>query len=105
MILLLSGCRLEFFFGIVQNITQDVKKNWYNLFFKLLVIPPADMAWTLRRPQMTGEIFTINNEEHFVIAIDTSPAQSGDVPDPPSPQKKQRKLTLITGDTDDDTQP
>lgn len=67
---ILVGMPSGLFYGLVQSIDKNIKKDWYNLNFKLLVMPPADMTWILRIPQMTGEIFTINEAEHFIIAVD-----------------------------------
>lgn len=78
---ILVGTPGGIFYGHVQEIGKNVKKGWYDLSFTLLVLPPVHLCWTLRIPQMCGELFTIDNEQHFVIAIDTSrptPAGGGD---------------------------
>lgn len=56
-------------YAFIHTITQDIKKNWYNVTFSLLVMPPLELTWTLRQEQMSGEIFTINGEEHFMVAV------------------------------------
>ena len=68
--IILVGMPSGLFYGKVQSIDKNIKKDWYNLNFKLLVIPPADLTWIFRFSQMAGEIFTINEAEHFVIAVD-----------------------------------
>lgn len=70
--IILVGMKTGLVYGVVQSIEQNVKKNWYNFNCKLLSIPAVDISWILRVPQMTGEIFTINDEEHFIIAVDTN---------------------------------
>jgi len=70
--IILVGMQSGLFYGIVHNIVPNVKRNWFYFSFKLLIIPPVDMTWILRIPQMTGEIFTINGEQHFVVAVDTN---------------------------------
>ena len=94
---ILIGMKSGLFFGIVQEIESNVKKGWWDISFKLLVMPPIDVTWTLRTSQMTGEIFTMDNEEQFVIAVDTQRTKKR------SPKKripkikpiKKGKLTLI----------
>ena len=66
----LVGMKPGLFYGVALEIKPDVKKDWWNISFKLLVIPPVDITWILRTPQMNGELFTIGGEEHFMIAID-----------------------------------
>lgn len=84
-------------YGHVQTIACNVKKGWYDLSFTLLVLPPVHQCWTLRIPQMCGEIFTIDNEQHFVIAVDTSlpaPVGGGDEPGKDAPPR----LSLVKTD-------
>jgi hypothetical protein len=68
--IVLVGMKPGLFYGLVLDIKPDVKKNWWDVTFKLLIIPPVDITWILRIPQMNGEIFTINGEEHFMLAVD-----------------------------------
>jgi hypothetical protein len=79
---ILVGMPAGLFFGLAHAIEPDIKKNWYRLRFTLLAIPPATLSWTLREPQMNGEIFTIDTKEHFVMAvdIDAAPHAPGDRP-------------------------
>jgi hypothetical protein len=58
-----------FFYAIVLDISPDYKKDWYAVNFTALVLPPVTVTWKLRDPQMCGEIFTINGEEHFMQAV------------------------------------
>jgi len=99
--IVLIGMPTGLFYGVVHSIEPNIKKNWYNVNFKLLVVPPTDMTWILREPQMTGEIFTINGQEHFMIAVDTRPSDKTIERQPPqeSPRPK-RKLTLIKSEDD-----
>ena len=70
------------FYGVVRDIGPDIKKNWYSVQLTLLVLPPVDLSWKLREPQMTGEIFTIEGREHFMAAVDfTSPESNRDTDD------------------------
>lgn len=95
--IILIGMKSGLFFGIVQDIEKNVKKGWWDVSFKLLVMPPIDVTWTLRFPQMSGEIFTMDNEEQFVIAIDTQRTEKTTTKKrSPKPKAiKKGKLTLI----------
>ena len=67
---ILVGMKKGLSYGIVLDIKPNVKREWWDIRFKLLVIPPADLTWILRTPQMCGEIFTMNGEEQFMIAVE-----------------------------------
>ena len=68
--IVLVGTPDGIFYASVREINQDFKKKWFNVRFAMLVLPPVELTWTLRLPQMCGEIFTINNDEHFMAAVD-----------------------------------
>ncbi|MDJ0624691.1 MAG: hypothetical protein QNJ17_17145 [Desulfocapsaceae bacterium] len=58
---------------------QSRKDEWWHIELSVLAIPPQNMTWTLRTPQMTGmEIFTMGGEERFFKALDlrTSPPET-----------------------------
>ena len=67
---ILVGMKQGLSYGVVLDIKPNVKREWWDVHFKLLVIPPVNLTWILRTPQMCGEIFTMNNEEHFMIAVE-----------------------------------
>jgi hypothetical protein len=73
--LILIGMQPGIFYGIVQSIIPNVKRDWFDFSFKLLLVPPVDVTWVLRIPQMTGEIFTMNGKEHFIVAVDAAACQ------------------------------
>ena len=94
--IILIGMPAGLFYGYVQDIQKNVKKNWYNFSFKLLLIPPVDITWILRIPQMTGDIFTINEEEHFVTAIDLCRSEHvRESTDTPGKTEKKPWLSLV----------
>ncbi len=72
---ILVGMKQGLSYGVVLDIKPNVKREWWDIHFKLLVIPPVNLTWILRTPQMCGEIFTMNNEEHFMIALEMEPLQ------------------------------
>ena len=102
--IILLGMKSGLFFGVVQEIENNVKKGWWDVSFKLLVMPPIDVSWTLRTPQMTGEIFTMDNEEQFIIAIDTKRVQKRSQKKRTATKKpiKKGKLTLVKSDSTDE---
>lgn len=65
------------FYATVLEIKPDIKKNWYSVRFTMLMLPPVELTWKLRQPQMCGEIFTINGEEHFMAAVSFKTEQAG----------------------------
>jgi hypothetical protein len=59
-------------YAYVMTIEPDPnhKDEWWNLDLRVLAVPPQNMTWTLRTPQMTGmEIFTMGGEERFIKAL------------------------------------
>jgi len=59
-------------YAYVSGVERDSnhKDEWWNIDLRVLAIPPQNMTWTLRTPQMTGmEIFTMGGEERFVKAL------------------------------------
>jgi hypothetical protein len=59
-------------YALVTDIERDTRKRdeWWQVTMQLLAIPPRQITWILRTPQMTGgEIFTMNNEKRFVKAV------------------------------------
>jgi len=85
--IVLVGLPTGILYGYVQSIEKNIKKGWFNIYLKLLTVPPADVSWILRTPQMNGEIFTIQDEDHFLIAVDMS--RNGDSPDGGPPEKPE----------------
>ena len=76
----IAGMNNGVVYGIVQDIKPNIKRDWWDIRFTALVIPPVDITWILRMPQMTGELFTIHGEDHFLFAVDISPADQSRMP-------------------------
>jgi len=98
--LILVGMPSGVFYGLVESIEPDGKKNWYQLKFKLLILPPVEITWILRIPQMSGDIFTINGSEHFVVAVDVladAPTRERNAVNEGSGRPVRRTLALIKG--------
>ncbi len=68
--IVLVGMKEGLLYGVVLDIIPNVKPEWWDVTFKLLIVPPVNLTWILRTPQMCGEIFTINGAEHFMIAME-----------------------------------
>ena len=59
-------------YALVTGIERDTSKRdeWWQVTMQLLAVPPQQITWILRTPQMTGmEIFTMNGEKRFVKAV------------------------------------
>ena len=62
-------------YAVVSDIIRDETKRdeWWHITMYILGLPPQKVAWTLRVSQFTGqEIFTMDNVEHFMQALDFS---------------------------------
>jgi hypothetical protein len=94
--IVLIGMNPGLLYGSVLETKPNIKKDWWDVHFKLLVIPPIDITWILRTPQMNGEIFTINGDEQFFIAIDiAAPEQATNNP------AGRRTLSIVKKDGED----
>jgi hypothetical protein len=59
-------------YALVTGIEKDERKNeeWWKVTMQMLAVPPQEITWILRTPQMTGmEVFTMNGEKRFVKAV------------------------------------
>ena len=86
--IILVGMKQGLSYGVILEISPNVKREWWDVQFKLLVIPPVNLTWILRTPQMSGEIFTMNSEEHFMIAVEMGI--------PPKPLQKPGGRTALS---------
>lgn len=62
-------------YALIMDIERDTTKldEWWQVTMQILTVPPHQVVWVLRTPQMTGmEIFTMGGEQRFVKAIDVS---------------------------------
>ena len=79
-------------YALVQSIERDPSRRdeWWQVRMVLLAVPPQQITWTLRTPQMTGmEVFTMGGEERFCKAIllpSVAPSS------PPAPERGTGKL-------------
>lgn len=84
-------------YALVTDITRDTsrKAEWWHMGLTFLTVPPQEVTWTLRTPQMTGmEVFTMGGEERFVKAVNMAPSLKqveDDVPSPEGPGKAKEK--------------
>jgi hypothetical protein len=46
----------------IEEIQPDVKKDWYQVTFLLLTIPPQTVTWILREEYINGTPFTMGGQ-------------------------------------------
>ena len=81
-------------YALVTDIVRDTsrKAEWWHLSLTFLTVPPQEVTWTLRTPQMTGmEIFTMGGEERFVKAVDMTPSLNLKQDEPPAEKDEKPK--------------
>lgn len=96
--IVLVGMPSGIFYGLVESIEPDHKKNWYQIKLKLLILPPVEITWILRTPQMSGDLFTINGEPHFLVAVDViagAPSHADNAVNESSGRHVRRTLSLV----------
>src|SRR5665647_579427 len=82
-------------YALVTAIERDTsrKNEWWHVSLTLLSIPPQEMVWTLRTPQLAGmEVFTMGGEERFVKAVDLGSIPQKERPAPAPRQEKKGSL-------------
>lgn len=86
--------QLSVFYALVTDIERDTsrKNEWWHVGLTLLSLPPQEMTWTLRTPQLTGmEVFTMGGEERFIKAVDFGAPLQSTAPERPAPASQEEK--------------
>ena len=86
--------QMSVFYALVTDIERDTsrKNEWWHVSMTLLSIPPQEITWTLRTPQLTGmEVFTMGGEERFVKAVDFGAPLQSTVQERPAPAPQEEK--------------
>ena len=86
--------QISVFYALVTDIERDTsrKNEWWHVSLTLLSIPPQEMTWTLRTPQLTGmEVFTMGGEERFIKAVDFGAPLESTAPEQPAPAPREDK--------------
>lgn len=81
-------------YALVTDIERDTsrKNEWWHVSLTLLSVPPQEMVWTLRTPQLTGmEVFTMGGEERFIKAVDLGTTSQ----QPAAPPQKEKKEPFL----------
>jgi hypothetical protein len=79
-------------FARIEDISPDIKKDWYHVKLLLLQIPLQVVTWILRDIYINGQEFTMEGKkirlEKVVCPKDTEQAEKEkDTPEKPSGQK------------------
>jgi hypothetical protein len=60
-------------FARIEDISPDVKKEWYNVTLLLLQIPLQTITWTLKDVYIDGEEFTMNGNRMRLELVESLP--------------------------------
>lgn len=74
-------------FARIEDISVDVKPNWYLVKLLLLQLPLQAVTWILREPYIDGQPFTMNGKAvrlEKVEAPETEPEEPAPKPSPPA---------------------
>ena len=50
-------------FARIEEISPDIKKDWYHVKLMLLQVPPQVVTWILRDAYINGEAFTMDGKQ------------------------------------------
>ena len=56
-------------FARIEAIEPDIKKDWYQVTFFLLIIPPQTVTWILREEYFNGVPFTMGGQSMKIEAV------------------------------------
>lgn len=102
-------------FARVEEISPDIKKNWYHVRLLLLNLPLQTVTWILRDAYIDGEEFTMGGhkmrlekvespkEDYFDANADTDASDDMDGFDLPEPASMTPRVP--NADTDSNTEP
>ena len=77
------------FFGYVYKIEPDTKKDWWDIYFTTIMLPPQIFKWILKESYINGEVFTMEGIKTFV-----KPVMFGEE-EKPEPKIVKKHLSLI----------
>ena len=82
-------------FARIEDISPDVKKDWYQIKLLMLQVPLQVVTWILREAYINGDEFTMNEKRMRLEKIECPEDQSmGDIQDGSS-----EKTTVNRGST------
>ena len=87
-------------FARIEDISPDVKKDWYHVKLLLLQVPLQVVTWILRDVYINGQEFTMEGKKirlEKVVCPKTlaPPEKEKDIPDDKPEEKKSRKVISI----------
>jgi hypothetical protein len=60
-------------FARIEDISPDVKKDWYHVRLLLLQVPLQTVTWILRDVYIDGDTFTMNGKEMRLEKVEAPP--------------------------------
>ena len=92
------------FFARIEDISADIKKNWYHVKLLVLQVPVYVITWILRDVYINGETFTMNGKrirlEKIICPAEPKPEQDeidAEMPDKTSaPENSPQKNKIIS---------
>lgn len=65
-------------FARIEQISPDVKKDWYQVKLLLLQIPLQVVTWILRDAYINGEEFTMNEKRMRLVRVESPEKEEND---------------------------
>lgn len=85
-------------YAIVNSIEKDSshRDDWWIVTMHFLSLPPQEIIWTLREPQLTGqEVFLMQGAERFVKAVNLDKAEMDRRSPPTTPAGKNNPFSIV----------
>ena len=86
------------FFARIENISLDIKRDWYHVKLLVLQVPLQVVTWILRNAYINGETFTMRGNRirmERVVCPEEKPTE-GPPKDVPEKPEKVGKASVIS---------
>ena len=88
-------------FARIEDISPDVKKDWYHVKLLMLQVPLQVVTWILREAYINGDEFTMNEKRMRLEKIECPEDQSlGDITDGSSDKTTVNKGSTVISFSD-----
>ena len=84
-------------FARIEEISPDIKKDWYHVKLLLLQVPPQVVTWILRDAYINGETFTMDGKQMRLETV-VCPEDPGKFAVPEQTIKEKGSKTGGSGD-------
>ncbi|MDP1761807.1 MAG: hypothetical protein Q8L43_06245, partial [Deltaproteobacteria bacterium] len=79
-------------YALIDDITPDVKRGWYQVELLVLSLPPQTLVWILEETHLQGEEYTMGGRP---VQLTLIPLKAPPQPGSPAPAGKAKVISLV----------